>query len=363
MSHELRTPLNAIGGYAQLIEMGVHGPSPRRRARRCPACSGASSTCSRSSTTCSTSPSSRRGASPTTSSASGAGAARGLEPLVAPQLAAKALRFACAPARRRSPSRPTRRRRSRSCSTCCRTRSSSRRRGRDPVEARAHGDRSTSPCRIPGIGIPADRIESVFEPFVQLAAGRRGGREGTGLGLAISRDLARAMGGDLTVESVPGTGSTFTLVLPRRVAPPARQRREQGRSHATPPAAGAAPAGGAARRAGRGAEAWRPWDGRHGRHRSPRAPAGYDRGCQRPRAAPGAASAGASPPCRHRRADRRATGPRVVPAAPAPSRSVRGAPGTPPPVPAVLPCRRPSSSSSRPTRRRSWPRSSAATTS
>lgn len=39
--------------------------------------------------------------------------------------------------------------------------------------------------------------------------------EGVGLGLAISRDLARGMGGDLTVESRPGAGSTFTLLLPR----------------------------------------------------------------------------------------------------------------------------------------------------
>ena len=64
-----------------------------------------------------------------------------------------------------------------------------------------------------GPGIPADKLEAVFEPFVQL---RYAGAitEGTGLGLAISRDLARGMGGDLTVES-SATGSIFTLKLPR----------------------------------------------------------------------------------------------------------------------------------------------------
>jgi signal transduction histidine kinase len=66
-----------------------------------------------------------------------------------------------------------------------------------------------------GVGIPADKLESIFEPFVQIGRSLTSLHEGTGLGLAISRDLAQAMGGELTVESVPGSGSTFTLVLPR----------------------------------------------------------------------------------------------------------------------------------------------------
>ena len=67
-----------------------------------------------------------------------------------------------------------------------------------------------------GEGIARDQVERIFEPFVQLppAGGSPHSRKGVGLGLSISRDLARAMGGDLTVESVPGTGSRFTLELP-----------------------------------------------------------------------------------------------------------------------------------------------------
>lgn len=67
-----------------------------------------------------------------------------------------------------------------------------------------------------GRGIPADRLESVFEPFVQLDRHlTHESQQGVGLGLAISRELARAMGGDLTAVSVAGGGTTFTLTLPR----------------------------------------------------------------------------------------------------------------------------------------------------
>jgi len=65
-----------------------------------------------------------------------------------------------------------------------------------------------------GIGIPLEKQESIFEPFVQLGRSLSSAHEGTGLGLAISRDLARAMSGDLTVSSKVGKGSTFTLTLP-----------------------------------------------------------------------------------------------------------------------------------------------------
>ncbi len=66
-----------------------------------------------------------------------------------------------------------------------------------------------------GAGIPADKLETIFEPFVQLGRSLSSAHEGMGLGLAISRDLARAMGGDLTVMSSVGAGSTFSLTLPR----------------------------------------------------------------------------------------------------------------------------------------------------
>ena len=66
-----------------------------------------------------------------------------------------------------------------------------------------------------GPGIPTQKLDAIFEPFVQLDNGLTRATAGTGLGLAISRELARAMGGDLTVTSALGQGSTFTLTLPR----------------------------------------------------------------------------------------------------------------------------------------------------
>jgi PAS domain S-box-containing protein len=67
-----------------------------------------------------------------------------------------------------------------------------------------------------GIGIPRDKIDAIFEPFVQVGRTLTSAQEGTGLGLAISRDLARAMGGNIAVTSALGSGSDFVLTLPAK---------------------------------------------------------------------------------------------------------------------------------------------------
>ncbi|HEX6588303.1 MAG TPA: PAS domain-containing sensor histidine kinase [Longimicrobiales bacterium] len=65
-----------------------------------------------------------------------------------------------------------------------------------------------------GIGIASHQLEKIFEPFVQVGRTLTSTHEGAGLGLAISRDLARAMGGDLTAQSQEGAGASFRLFLP-----------------------------------------------------------------------------------------------------------------------------------------------------
>src|SRR6185503_16682173 len=69
-----------------------------------------------------------------------------------------------------------------------------------------------------GPGIPSDRRQSVFEPFVQLDRSLSNPAEGIGLGLAISRDLARGMNGDLTISTDGRAGARFVVALPAAAA-------------------------------------------------------------------------------------------------------------------------------------------------
>ncbi|HSJ06942.1 MAG TPA: PAS domain S-box protein [Longimicrobiales bacterium] len=81
------------------------------------------------------------------------------------------------------------------------------------LECTSSGDTIRISVRDAGPGIPEDKQEAIFEPFVQLGRSLTETREGIGLGLAISRRLARGMDGDLTVASRPGEGSTFVVTL------------------------------------------------------------------------------------------------------------------------------------------------------
>ena len=94
-------------------------------------------------------------------------------------------------------------------------------RGRIDMCAQVEGDQVEIAVADTGIGIPADKLEAVFEEFEQVDASHTRTHGGTGLGLAIARRLARAMGGELRAQTVLGAGSTFTLCLPLHYRPAA----------------------------------------------------------------------------------------------------------------------------------------------
>jgi signal transduction histidine kinase len=73
---------------------------------------------------------------------------------------------------------------------------------------------------LQGIGMTAEQMGKLFQEFSQASSATASKYGGTGLGLAISRRFCQMMGGDITVESEPGRGSTFTIRLPRIVEVP-----------------------------------------------------------------------------------------------------------------------------------------------
>jgi signal transduction histidine kinase len=222
MSHELRTPLNAIGGYVELLEMGLRGPVTAEQAddlRRIKA-------------------SQRHLLRLITEvldyARLGAGHAelrfddvdlneilRDAEIMTMPQARARELQHEYEPS---------------SCNVIVRA---------DPhrlqqivlnlltnaikftepggavrMTCALVNDGSTDSRRVrvsvrdTGRGIPADQIDGIWQPFVQIGRMLNQPGEGVGLGLTISRDLARRLGGELSVTSEVGRGSEFTLTLP-----------------------------------------------------------------------------------------------------------------------------------------------------
>ncbi len=103
----------------------------------------------------------------------------------------------------------------------------------------AGDDQVAIAVRDEGIGIPPEDLDQIFERF-HRATNVHGSVSGLGLGLYITHEIVRAHGGELLVESQPGTGSTFTVVLPRAGS---HTQAEALSPAARPPVADPTPAG------------------------------------------------------------------------------------------------------------------------
>jgi signal transduction histidine kinase len=215
MSHELRTPLNAIGGYTELIELGIRGPITKEQRDDLERIQKSQrhllGLINRVLNYA------RVEAGNVAYALSDVPVEEALsicEALVAPQARARSLQLEvghCPPGLLVSADRE------KLHQILLNLLSNAIKftvpGGRITMECEWLGDRAAIRVSDTGRGIPADKLASIFEPFVQLDARLTREQEGVGLGLAISRDLARGMGGDLTAESTLGAGSTFTLTL------------------------------------------------------------------------------------------------------------------------------------------------------
>jgi PAS domain S-box-containing protein len=222
MSHELRTPLNAIGGYAELMAMGIHGPvTPEQRAALDRIQRSQRALLSVINEMLNYARLETGAVTFELTDVRVAEAVVAAEVLVAPQLRAKGLVYQWDGCDDGLAVRADRDKLQQVLLNLL----SNAIKFTDPQDGEVgridvsctvapDGGRVLIRVRDTGVGIPPDKLDSIFEPFVQVDQRLTREHNGTGLGLAISRELARGMGGDLHAESEVGAGSTFTLTLP-----------------------------------------------------------------------------------------------------------------------------------------------------
>ncbi|HKR09980.1 MAG TPA: HAMP domain-containing sensor histidine kinase [Gemmatimonadaceae bacterium] len=217
MSHELRTPLNAIGGYAELLALGVRGSlnadqaqdvARIRRSQKhlltlindvlnfAKVDAGQAEY--------------RLTAVPVDD------ALKDTESMIAPQIIAKGLRYQYKGAgRTESVLADPEKMQQIVLNLLSNAVKFTDTGGSITVSATPRGSCIEIAVKDTGVGIAGEKIDKVFDPFVQAGRQLNQPTQGVGLGLAISRDLARAMNGEICLESAVGKGSTFTLSLPR----------------------------------------------------------------------------------------------------------------------------------------------------
>ncbi|MGH7621579.1 MAG: sensor histidine kinase, partial [Gemmatimonadaceae bacterium] len=217
MSHELRTPLNAIGGYTDLLELEIGGPISEQQQAYLTRIRGSQQHLLAIITDLLNYSRLEAGQlSYTVTDIPLAEVVEAVVPLLEPQAASRNIKLTFAPC---PPDLIVRADRVKTEQILLNLLSNAVKftaaGGEVHVFCEPLDERIAIVVRDTGVGIPAAKLESIFEPFVQLGRSLSSLREGTGLGLAISRDLARAMGGDIAVSSAVDQGSTFRLLLPR----------------------------------------------------------------------------------------------------------------------------------------------------
>jgi len=217
MSHELRTPLNGIAGYVDLLEMGVRGEiTPAQRADLDRIRANAHHLTILIDDVLSFARLEAGKLEVDHVAVPVDETLRAVHPLVLPQMETQGVRFAYEPC---PPDLCAMGDAERIVQICVNLLTNAAKAtpaaGEVRLSCHAHADRVLVLVQDTGSGIPPEKIEAIFSPFTQLGRSLKTPRAGAGLGLSISRGLALAMGGSLTVESIVGVGSTFTLSLRR----------------------------------------------------------------------------------------------------------------------------------------------------